>query len=879
MSASPLPNKKTFFQQFKLTLLAGWKFSTKKNKLVLNITMGIVIMLVAVYFFKKEIPELSQIQDTLNTANFFLILLGVVIGCIYIVLHGLMYTSGFKSIGEKVSLKDAVVLFLKRNFVSVFLPAGGVSSLAFFTTVIEEKGIEKNKIHFASTIYAVIGVLSVLIVSVPVLLYMFFANTANSNDIHVFIAFLLLVTGIVLLIYSIIKKGFAYKLVIKIYPPFVHTLEDIKMWDPRLGVIVRTLFYSVFIEFVCVFYLYIAMIALGLKPSFEAALSSYIISVLILNVSPFLRGLGAIELTITYILMRYGYSPVQAFSITILYRFFEFWLPMVVGLLSFIFTPRNIFLRIIPAVLIFVLGVVNIISTLTPAMHNRLVVLKDFLPLNAIRASNYLVLTSGLLLIATAIFLFKGLKNAWNIALFITFISFIGNLTKAIDYEEATLALFVALSLIVSRKAYFVRNNLEFQQTGIYVSIISIGAILIYGIIGFYFLDVTYFGIDFTFTQSISETIKHFFLVGDQSLHSTHNIANVFLYSINVTGFCSMLFLLYSLIRPFVFETSVTDEQKELAKLLVAKNGNSALDYFKTTSDKLFFFSADEQSFLSYRIAKNFAVVLEKPVCKDTLDFKNILIEFEKHCKKNNLSPCYYRVDAADLKTFKAAKKKAMLIGQEAIVDLTTFTLAGGDKKAMRNTINSIQQKNFKVIVHYPPIKDGLLQRMKSVSDEWLDETGYEEMIFSQGSFDIKELKKQTIITLESSGEKVIAFANIIPDYVKEEGTYDLIRKTKDAPGGALDFLLIELIRYFKKTGRKTLNIGMVPLSGIKEGKTIPEKTIRFAYEKLKQFSYYKNLREYKSKFDPKWVDKYLVYEDDYHLIGIPNALNKVMKP
>ncbi len=865
--------------QLKILLFAGWNFLKKKNKLILNVGIGIVIIFVAVYFFKKEIPELYQVQDTLKSANFFLVLLGVVIGFFYILLHGLMYTSGFKSIGERVSLIDAVILFVKRNFISIFLPAGGVSSLAFFTAPIEQKGIEKKKIHFASTIYGVTGVLSVLIVSIPVLLYMLFANTANSNDIHVFIAFLLLVAGILLLIYSIIKKGFAYKFVVKVYPPFVQLLDDIKTWNPRLGVIARTVFYSVLIEFVCVFYLYVAMIALGLNPSFEAALSSYIISVLILNVSPFLRGLGAIEMTITYILMRYGYSPVQAISITFLYRFFEFWLPLAAGLLSFIFTPRNIFLRLIPAALIFILGCVNIVSTLTPAMHDRLVVLKGFLPLNAINASNYLVLASGLMLIATAIFLLKGLKNAWNIALLITVISIVGNLTKAIDYEEATLALFVALSLIISRKAYFVRNSLKLQQTGIYVSVISIGAILVYGIIGFYFLDVTYFGIDFTFKQSLVETIKHFFLVGDQTLHSTHKIANVFLYSINVTGFCSILFLLYSLIHPFVFETSATDEQIEQAKLLVIKNGNSALDYFKTTSDKIFFFSADQKSFVSYRIAKSFAIVLEKPVCANEVDLKNILAEFDTHCKKNSLSPCYYRVDAADLELFKAAKKKALLIGQEAIVDLTTFTLAGGDKKSMRNALNSIQQKGFKVLIHHPPIKDGLLQRMKTVSDEWLDETGYEEMVFSQGNFDIKELKQQTIITLENSGEKVIAFVNIIPDYVKDEGTYDLIRKTKDAPGGALDFLLIELIRYFKTTGRKKLNIGMVPFSGIKEGKTIPEKTIRFAYEKLKQFSYYKALREYKSKFDPTWVDKYIVYDDDYHLIGIPAALNKVMKP
>jgi phosphatidylglycerol lysyltransferase len=866
-------------EHLKKQIIHFGSFLKKNLKLLLNIALGVGMILAAVFFFKKEVPELNQINDTLLQANFFLVLLGVIIGLLYILLHALMYTSAFKSIGEKITLKDAIILFLKRNFVSVFLPAGGVSSLAFFTKPIQQAGVEKKKIHFASTIYGIIGVFSVLLVAIPVVIYMVFGNTAGANDINVFIAFLVLVAFIVFFIYSLYKKGITYRLVVKIIPSFPQLLEEIKAWNPSLPLLIRTTFYSILVEFVCVFYLYIAMIALDFTPSFEAALASYIISVLILNVSPFLRGLGAIEITITYVLTRYGFSPVQAVSITFIYRFFEFWLPLVAGILTFIFTPRNIFLRIIPAGLIFILGIVNIISALTPAMSGRLDLLKGFLPLDAINASNYLVLTSGLILIATAVFLLKGLKNAWTIALFITIISFVGNLTKAIDYEEATLALFVAISLLVTRKAYYMRGNIKLQRTGIFVSLISMSAILIYGITGFYFLDVRHFGIDFTLTQAILLTLKYFFLMGSAELHPTNTLATNFLYSINISGFAAMAFLLYSLVRPFVFKTTINEEHAEQAKQLVIKNGNSSLDYFKTAADKLFFFSSDQRSFLSYRISKNYAVVLEKPVSENEEELKNIINEFDAYCKKNNLKNCYYRVDKNDLELFSELKKKALLIGQEAIIDLTTFTLSGGDKKAIRNAVINIQQKGFKVKIYRPPVKDGLLQRLKTVSDEWLEATGYEEMIFSQGCFDANELKQQTIITLENSDEKVIAFANIIPDYAKDEGTYDLIRKTKDAPAGALDSLMIELIRYFKTTGRKSMNIGMAPFSGIEEGKNIPERTIKFAYQKLKQFSYYKGLRAYKSKFDPVWVNKYLIYNDDYDLIRIPSILNKVMKP
>jgi phosphatidylglycerol lysyltransferase len=55
-------------------------------------------------------------------------------------------------------------------------------------------------------------------------------------------------------------------------------------------------------------------------------------------------------------------------------------------------------------------------------------------------------------------------------------------------------------------------------------------------------------------------------------------------------------------------------------------------------------------------------------------------------------------------------------------------------------------------------------------------------MVFSQGMFNWNELKNQTIITIENSDEKIVSFLNIIPDYTPNEGTYDLVRKTEDAP-------------------------------------------------------------------------------------------------
>ena len=125
----------------------------------------------------------------------------------------------------------------------------------------------------------------------------------------------------------------------------------------------------------------------------------------------------------------------------------------------------------------------------------------------------------------------------------------------------------------------------------------------------------------------------------------------------------------------------------------------------------------------------------------------------------------------------------------------------------------------------------------------------------------------------------MVAFLNIIPDYTPYECTYDMIRKTNDAPGGCMDALIIELIKYAKDKGYQYVNFGLAPMSGIEMPDNTAERVVKFAYEKIKRFRNYQGLRDFKEKFVTKWLNKYLVYQNDFDLIQLPAALNKVMQP
>ncbi len=864
----------TFRNKFKeeLSLL----FRNNTGIIVRFILTGLFIGL-AVWFFNHEKTELHSVGKVLLGSNPVWITAGAALFILYILLQGLMYVASFASVNAKLNLRDAVILFLKRNFISVFIPAGGISSLAFFGDAIEKKGISRSQIYFASTIYAFVGILSVIIVAVPAFLFAMSGDSTGLNKWYALGGAMV----ILLLIYYIYKllpgKKSVYRLLMKVYPDSELIIDEISSNKIVSRQFINTVLISVFIEFVGIAHVYVSMAALNLTPSLSSSIIAYIIVVLFLIISPFLRGLGAIEVSMSYILTHSGYSNIESVAITFLFRFFEFWLPLLGGIISFLLKIERLLRRILPSLLIFVLGIVNIISVLSPRVPEKLQLLRDYLFFDVVNFSNGFILTTGLFLLVTAAFMLRGLRMAWWFAIFLSLFSALGHITKGINYTEAGIALFVVFTLITTRKEYYVRSNPRIRSIGIQTSLLSIAAVMIYGIIGFYLLDKKHFQIDFSIMQSIRYTFQNYFLIGG-NLIPHDSFALDFLYTIRISGFASIAFLIYSLIRPYIFRNYPSTEEKEKAEMLVRQFGKSSLDYFKLYFDKQIFLPSGFNSFIAYKVWGNFAVVLEDPVAPDMGEMKKIILEFRKFCYENGLKEIYYRVPKESLKIYHEVSKRSLFIGQEGIVDLSKFTLEGGEKKSIRNALNKIKEQGYLTHVHTPPLKDGLIQKLKSVSEEWLKINEREEIIFSQGIFSEEEIKQQPVITVENREEKIIAFLNIIPDYAKNEGTYDLLRKTADAPNGIMDFILVELFNYFRSREIQYVNLGLVPLSGLDDPRNLSEKSMKFAYEKIRSFSHYKGQREYKEKFQPVWFDKYLIFDNDYDLISVPTVLRHIIK-
>lgn len=130
--------------------------------------------------------------------------------------------------------------------------------------------------------------------------------------------------------------------------------------------------------------------------------------------------------------------------------------------------------------------------------------------------------------------------------------------------------------------------------------------------------------------------------------------------------------------------------------------------------------------------------------------------------------------------------------------------------------MNKLEREGYTFEIIEPPFNHETWTTLRAVSDEWLD--GREEKGFSLGFFDTYYLEQAPIAIAKTEGT-VVGFASMMPSYTEEMTSIDLMRYSKEAPSGIMDFLFINLFEKAKEDGFQTFNAGMAPLANVGESK------------------------------------------------------------
>jgi phosphatidylglycerol lysyltransferase len=247
------------------------------------------------------------------------------------------------------------------------------------------------------------------------------------------------------------------------------------------------------------------------------------------------------------------------------------------------------------------------------------------------------------------------------------------------------------------------------------------------------------------------------------------------------------------------------------------------------------------------------------------------------HCRHNGWTPCVYEAAEESLPVYGRLGLGALKMAEEAIVDLASFSLAGGKRAALRSMVHKVTRMGL-VVRRYDRSagsEPGIDEQLEEISEEWLAEKRLGEMGFSLGRFSLESLDAQ-LVFLGLDGERVVAFTTWRPYRGGRAALLDLMRKRKDAPSGTMDLLIARSLEELRAAGLEEASLANAPLANVGEPRGGLERGVALLFEHLNAFYGYKSLFQFKKKFAPRWEGRYLVYPRGAELPRVAYALASV---
>lgn len=522
------------------------------------------------------------------------------------------------------------------------------------------------------------------------------------------------------------------------------------------------------------------------------------------------------------------------------------------------------------ALLTGLVGVVNLLSAVTPSLPERVEWLKEIFSFQ-VRASGHLFAAlTGFFLLTLATNLLRRKHLAWLTTIALLVVSILSHLLKGLDYEESLLAFVLLVQLIAMRRVFTAQSDQPSITQGIQVLIVALLFTLAYGTIGFFLLDQQY-SVNFSLGAALVQTFAMFFTEDNAGLQPTTRFGQFFADSIYIIGAVTLGYALLMLLRPVLLRTAASSGQWQQAKAVVEQYGRSSLARFALFEDKAYYFSPSGHSVIAYVAKGRAAITLGDPIGPSE-DRQEVIVGFQQFCDRNDWYPAFYQTLPDDLELYKSLGFRVLQIGEEAIVDLRTFTRKGKANQNFRTAVNRMTKAGYRITFYEPPLTDELLRELKTVSDEWLQMMQGAEKRFSVGWFDdtyIRECEVAVVSTIEGN---ISAFANVVREYQLNEITVDLMRRRGRVEVGTMDFLFISMLEHFKAQGYNGFNLGLSALSGVGETPKSPrlEKALRYLYGHLNRFYNFKGLHGFKEKFRPRWEPRYLIYPS---LAALPDVV------
>jgi phosphatidylglycerol lysyltransferase len=585
-------------------------------------------------------------------------------------------------------------------------------------------------------------------------------------------------------------------------------------------------------------------------------------------------GLGTFDLVFLWGLQDLVDTDEKVIILLLLYRLGYFIIPFFIGLfllLKLYWGKWNKSWSNIPSILVqnvshmmltglvLLSGIILLLSAAVPGILERLKNIEEIFSLPIINLSHQLSVATGFVLLALSRGIEYKSKRTYFLTLSVLIFAAIFTFIKGFDYEEAIFIIVVAVLLRMSKKRFYRENFVLTWGKILFDLFIILLFTTLYIVIGIINLPMTKINLPPSLIPTVIVDSNDLFISAIVGL----SIA-VFIMGVGYIVKGSRRFpLIYS------------ETQSALIKNQIETFKGNTLTHLFFLGDKYFYWNKEKDVLFAYQIVADKLVILGDPV-GNSANIPHSIEELIETADIFGYTPVFYQVNSSMLPLLHGNGFDFFKLGEEAFVNLTTFSLAGKKGKNLRVIKNRYEKEAFSFQIIDPPFSEEILRDLQNVSDEWL--CNRKEKGFSLGFFDKDYLEKAPIAVLYDKEGNMIGFASLMPNYDGHETiSVDLMRFIPNSPNGLMDYIFVSLFEWAKEAGYSRFNMGMAPLSNVGSSRFsfLSEKIAAQIFLHGHFIYHFQGLRRFKEKYADYWEPKYLAYRKN---AGLPITMLQVTK-
>jgi lysyl-tRNA synthetase class 2 len=263
---------------------------------------------------------------------------------------------------------------------------------------------------------------------------------------------------------------------------------------------------------------------------------------------------------------------------------------------------------------------------------------------------------------------------------------------------------------------------------------------------------------------------------------------------------------------------------QELAAELVRREGRDSLAPFLLRLDKqLFFWSPPgtidraESVVIAYRVVRGVALVSGGPVGPDHLR-QEAMAAFTEHARRRGWTVAVLGVPEPDLPLFDALGFVSLYHGNEALINVAGFSLAGKKMKAVRQAVTRVERNGYQAeVVHAGEVGPELRAQILDLERAWLN--GARKKGFAMELDDLFRLDGDDAVFVlgRDRAGTLRGYLHLARCPASATLSLSSMPRLPGVPNGFTSWLIVEAIEWSAANGIRTVSLNFSPLAELFE--------------------------------------------------------------